>query len=362
MSHFTVMVVGDDHEYELAPFQEFECTGINDEFVQNFDRFPELLNDFETGTERRYRDPDGDLHDPYEDRFYREFTPEETARLGRFPMGSGTNGDLSWHSKDWGDGKGYRAKAHFMPEGWTEVSVPRREVKEFTSWVEGWCGLKRLDGDAEPDLEGDHKHGWVRVRDGKVVEVIGRTNPDSKWDWYRVGGRWSDFFLLKSGSRADRASKGQIDFEAMRYEAEAEAASEWDEMAKARLKAGVTGLDWRSWQETRDAVADIEEAREAFRSQPAVKAMLETELGKGFFMRSVDEFRCEREVYIQKARDKAIVTYAFVKDRKWAQKGEMGWWGISLKEMDQADWNRWFNEQIDALPDDAVLTLVDCHI
>ena len=38
MSHFTVMVVGDDVDYQLAPFHEFECTGVDDEFVQNIDK------------------------------------------------------------------------------------------------------------------------------------------------------------------------------------------------------------------------------------------------------------------------------------------------------------------------------------
>ncbi len=37
MSHFTVMVIGKDIEKQLQPFHEFECTGENDEFVQDVD-------------------------------------------------------------------------------------------------------------------------------------------------------------------------------------------------------------------------------------------------------------------------------------------------------------------------------------
>ena len=31
MSHYTVLVIGDDPEKQLAPFHEFGCTGIDDE-------------------------------------------------------------------------------------------------------------------------------------------------------------------------------------------------------------------------------------------------------------------------------------------------------------------------------------------
>jgi len=37
MSHFTVLVIGPDIEKQLQPFHEFECTGTNDEHVQDVD-------------------------------------------------------------------------------------------------------------------------------------------------------------------------------------------------------------------------------------------------------------------------------------------------------------------------------------
>jgi hypothetical protein len=32
MSHFTVMVIGNDVDEQLAPFHEFECTGQDDQY------------------------------------------------------------------------------------------------------------------------------------------------------------------------------------------------------------------------------------------------------------------------------------------------------------------------------------------
>ena len=42
MSHFTVMVIGENIEKQLQPFHEFECTGTNDEFVVDVDITEEI--------------------------------------------------------------------------------------------------------------------------------------------------------------------------------------------------------------------------------------------------------------------------------------------------------------------------------
>ena len=42
MSHFAVLVVGDDVESQLAPYHEFECDGIHDEYVQTVSNLDHL--------------------------------------------------------------------------------------------------------------------------------------------------------------------------------------------------------------------------------------------------------------------------------------------------------------------------------
>ncbi len=37
MSHFTVLVIGDNPEEQLAPYHEFECTGLDDQYVMDLD-------------------------------------------------------------------------------------------------------------------------------------------------------------------------------------------------------------------------------------------------------------------------------------------------------------------------------------
>lgn len=48
----------------------------------------------------------------------------------------------------------------------------------------------------------------------KIVEEDGYeywTNPNAKWDWFEVGGRWSGRLRLKNGERADSALLCDID-------------------------------------------------------------------------------------------------------------------------------------------------------
>lgn len=47
MSHFTVLVIGDNVERQLAPYHEFECTGTDDEFVVEVDDTAEVRSEFE---------------------------------------------------------------------------------------------------------------------------------------------------------------------------------------------------------------------------------------------------------------------------------------------------------------------------
>ena len=47
MTHFVVLVIGDDVEGQLAPYHEFECTGINDQYVIDLDKTAEALAEYE---------------------------------------------------------------------------------------------------------------------------------------------------------------------------------------------------------------------------------------------------------------------------------------------------------------------------
>jgi len=52
MSHFTVLVIGENPEAQLAPYHEFECTGTVNEYVQTIDKTEEVRAEYEDETER----------------------------------------------------------------------------------------------------------------------------------------------------------------------------------------------------------------------------------------------------------------------------------------------------------------------
>ena len=103
MSHFTVLVIGDKVEEQLAPYHEFECTGYNDEYVQDIDITEEAKKEYEGRTVLKLKDGNGDFHSPYEDRFYKEEV--ETLK----------------------NGKERKKKVKFIPEGFEEVEIPENE-------------------------------------------------------------------------------------------------------------------------------------------------------------------------------------------------------------------------------------------
>jgi len=378
MSHFTVLVIGDNVEEQLAPYHEFECTGEDNQYVQEIDQTETTRKEYEEHTEPRYMDPEGNLHDPYEDRFYREPTPEESKKIGPIAGTGGGNG-LSWTSKDWEDGRGYRTKIHFMPDGWKEVRLKGIEAKSFAEFIEYWHSRQSIVEGTNPDLAGKHKYGYTVVdKDGNVVKTVDRTNPNAKWDWYQIGGRWNGFFKIKTnglgllgkpgiqtmdkdyeapkGDRADQAIKHDIDFDGMRAEARDEAAAKYD-----LVHGIVKDLPlWLSWEKTREKFSDdIEKARDFYWEQAGPKALRSNE---ETIWIEADEFLCDREVYLDRAAKRAFRTFAIVHESQWYSKGRMGWWGAVHDEKDEDLWDDEFAKLLDSLPDNTLLSVVDCHI
>ncbi len=258
MSHFSLLVVMDEVPTQealalkLQKFHEFECTGTNDEHVVDVDETEEARAKYAKDTATRLREvltadgvmPGTELLNPYDDRFYRDPTEDEEKKIGRFG-GSGFSEGLSYTSKDWGDGRGYRSRVRFVPPGFEEVTLPVSRIQSFREWCADYYGLedKIIGPGEEPDVAGDearHKYGYLMVdAAGEVVCLIDRTNADKwtwvdadgkevcrtvgealpdapgittdnlrrvqvggkKWDWWQVGGRFRGRMLVKQRDR-----------------------------------------------------------------------------------------------------------------------------------------------------------------
>lgn len=288
MSHFPILVIGNNVDQQLAPYHEYECTGRNDQYVQDVDVTQEVLDNVEDDTPSALY-----------------------AALSDYGLEKFVVGDESQVEKEGGN----------APYMW----------------------------------------GYAVVKYGKLIKAVKRTNPNKKWDWYVVGGRWNNSLCLKTGGRADSAFKRDIDFDHMRDAAGQQAAHYWDKATAAKVAAGLeTTTLWESWKTVRGRHAtDTDAARVEYKAQPVVAA-LRAVFDNPFH--DIDQYLVPREQYIQQARDRATVMYAVVKDGQWLAKGEMGWWGMSDDKVSQETWNRQVNELLDALPDDTLITVVDCHI
>jgi hypothetical protein len=403
MSHFTVLVVGNNVEKQLAPYHEFECTGDDNEYVQDIDETEEAREAFKSDehTATRYKDPQGNLHNPYDEKgdynpaYWREPTTEELEKIKTDTgfYSSGEKDGLRLASADWKDSKGYRPKVFALPEDWVEVDVPKHTVETFSEFVEGYYNKKVVPYGEQPDLKKKHKYGYALVdKTGEIVKVIDRTNKNAKWDWYQVGGRWNGFFKMKKtkagklgkpglqrmdkdykppeNGRADIARKCDIDIEGMREEAALKAAKRYDLFASVTAECP-KHLSWQEMQKLHqkpgekdkrgEPVVDWGAAREAYHRQPVLKALSESDNKETVWL-DADDFLCTREEYLERARRGAFSTFAVVKDSKWYERGKMGWWGAVADEQNHDEWLKQFSALIDNLPGDTLLTVVDCHI
>lgn len=290
MSHFTVMIFGDNAEDQLAPFQENNMGTCPEEYMEFIDQTDYLLDEWESESK------------------------ETKEKYGN----------------------------------------------DFDRYVEEYHGYKK---DGETD-----NYGY-------------RDNPNKKWDWYQLGGRWAGFLKLKKGANgtvgktglfgtpapsgtADAALKRDIDFKSMREDAAKAAGKTYDEVT------GIVGLtlhNMHGWKYVRETMfaGYIDAAREYYNKQDAVVKLREWNQENNHkygWGTDLEDFQVTREQYCKSAADSACTTFAVIKDGEWYERGEMGWWGIVTDEKDQRNWDSEVAALLDELSDDTLISIYDCHI
>jgi hypothetical protein len=162
------------------------------------------------------------------------------------------------------------------------------------SYAEEYCGYELVEG----------RYGYY-------------SNPNAKWDWWEVGGRYSDYLLSKRGVECDTLKVKDVDFEAMATRNAANAAKWWKEAQN--------------------------EQQEIVRS----------------FMYGITKGMTEEE-YI--ASHTNVSAFAFLMGDQWVERGEMGWFGVVTDEKESTDWETQMTNFIKNLDPEQTLTVVDCHI
>ena len=318
MSHFAVLVVG-DVDYNMAPFHEFECDGIDDEFIKDIDTTEECKESY---------------------RLHLEKYPEET----------------------------------------------KKEYPTLRSFIEGYYGYKFAESPDKVDKKGEHKWGYFYPVEGAEddFKAFNRTNPDKFYDYYGDG--YSGLRLKKPIKVTDwktgeeketldtnHALKKDVDFEGKWAEEEQAARETYRKVIAALGYAPSLEHTWSSLvdkfcpDDGKAPEMTRDEADEIYQSQKPVRDWDELFKSKkldryelGFFSK-VDDFCMTEDEYVASKSIHAL-TFGYVINREYHSRGRMGWWACVSNEKEPISWDEEFKKFIESLPDDAELTILDCHI
>lgn len=227
--------------------------------------------------------------------------------------------------------------------------------------------------------------------DGRAY-TMSTANPNAKWDWWKVGGRWPALMRVASAHDGDPAivrgelswgademdklraadplccdggPKRILDLELTRGTAAARKAGAYDEFH--RLIQGVPQPEpWSAFigrHKADESGYPIERAREEFHGQPAVLALARTEF-RFYAAEAIDLYCRPRDQVLEQARSGAVPGFALLTlDGQWREPGSMGRFGVSTDTPEsRAAYYRQANAYIEALPADTVLVNVDIHI
>ena len=191
MSHFSVMVIGPENEEALrealAPFQE-----------NNMGDCPREFMEFED----------------VEDKYYQEYISDSVERIWdsrsdeRFFLHEASSRGLD-HSN--------------LPPGVFKVNTAFQDLyPTFEKFMDEWVGYKARD------LEKGRYGRWE--------------NPNCKWDWWQLGGRWAGYLLVKPNTREPGFGRGApsllmnedpYEGNALRVDAARNGDIDWEGMMKA---------------------------------------------------------------------------------------------------------------------------------
>ena len=350
MSHFTVLVTGNNPENQLEPFSEnlkmapYVISDVKDEDKQSF------LNTYRTYNPKRT---------------YAQLSFEEVERnkLRTFEELYNEYGN-DWNDNSW----------EIRDGEWVEIST-RNPNSKWDWYVRGgrWdgflytkprlllpynvAGFSAAEVDNFVQMYNKDKDKFMRVSAkyaGKAEELRKDIASIAASLEERASGK-------NAASKVNSAYKRDVSFEAKSNDHAQKAREEYIAV-QSLFPDGMIPTIEHSWESLGDVYSDVTERRNAYRSQNSVVLWAETIRNADNTLRyhKQEDFQCSIEEYVKRAYDAANVTFAVLHEGKWYERGEMGWRVMVHNE--KSDWNVEFNNLIKGLPDHTLLTVFDCHI
>lgn len=187
MSHFATLVIhkeGADIDGILAPFCE-----TDEDFFEFYDFTDEIKKEYSAVTVKRVKMPDGKYYNYGDKIFAKKVSKEEYYKNQngfRSYISSGRNGLNTEY-----------ILCDYIEKGGALVDVPAKEIMTLGEYAEycGYCKYKQDENIPDEDA------------------VFGYYfNPNAEWDWFEIGGRWSNSIKTKSGVFCNSCKIGEIDF------------------------------------------------------------------------------------------------------------------------------------------------------
>ena len=275
MSHYTVLVITKDGDYEsaLAPFDE------NLEVA------------------------------PYVRETREDLIKKEKERFKNYSERKAKGGDDSWFEE-----------MHPSTLDWND------DEAILQNYIEHWKDEEKFD------------------EEGNRLSTY---NPQSKWDWYSLGGRWGGSFKLKEGGEVIKESE-----------------LTWA-TGYAPIENGYT--DHAQFKDI-DLTPDPKEIKKAERFWEVVvegKPIEEGEKAEDFetFWNKkyyLDHYG-DKETYVKCQTE--LFSCALLYNGEWIEAGQMGWFGCKdSNEATEKAYRERFYQIISKLEPDDYLSMVDCHI
>lgn len=285
----------------------------------------------------------------------------------------------------------YFGEIQFIPKNVYE-SRPEMDIKEY--------GIDYATKQPRYTLDLSFGKRFAVLNDsGKINKVIEIAISQPKWDWFELGGRWKNFFLVKTPellakyryeqppSReeplhiqfpklfrredprdkregVDSALKKDIDFEHMRKEAREEALANYD-----KFHEKLAGQPYRTWDEIlAQHNGDQAAARRDQENDPVDKLIRSSDF-IWYDVTDLKELRMPREAYGDLHAKMAISTYALLKDETWEERESWQSEYTNPKFQESKFVENYSREQwadhiwsiIESVPDDTRLSVYDYH-
>ena len=329
MSHFTVAIITEGEptaeqiEKALAPYQENNMCDCPKEYLEFHSYSKEYKEEYETGTTEKVRLNDGTLVYPWADCLYKKVTEEEFNK-----------------AKEEKQPTMYRCNKHYVKYklediGAELVTIPFKELyPTFENYLEDYHDL---------------------TKDEETLDYGYWENPNAKWDWWQIGGRWAG--LLKVSLDCENCGIGEKSW-GWGSENPYTNTDKYKKVDSARIK----DLIFPDYEKEYEKAKRFWEM--LIEGQPP-KNTEEQEQIKWNYYRPEYYLKTyvNKETYAE--CEATFHTYAIItKDGRWVAKGEMGFWGISSEEKDQVvEYIKKYKENVfDNATDNDYITIVDCHI